>query len=333
MKNRFRIQRRSTLAYLSEKGLKPESQQDVADANENISRLKAEIEDFQAKLADLIQRMKNYSHTILDGSKEAYETTLIGQIRIVNSRLENLSAQVKAIKLEYRFENEAAKRAIFEATKKTFSLVPADLGTKEGALFDALFCLEPIDVNLKEKYIEALEQRPKGREISKAQSTLIELFQSDKNFELQKLIIKKALSDPYSFKVINVYYDGKLLPESSFGQRCTAALVLLLLLGNNPIIIDEPEGHLDSLLIANYLVELIKKAKEHRQIIFATHNANLVVNGDADLIYHLEISDQKKTKMVGVVLEETDERHRIISLEGGPEAFRKRENKYRRRDT
>jgi DNA repair exonuclease SbcCD ATPase subunit len=313
--------------------LKPESQQDVADANENISRLKTEIEDAQAQLGVLVKGMESYSAAALNGSKEAYETTLIEQIRAANSRLENLNAQVKAIKLEYRFDGESAKRAIFEATKKTFSLNPTELGTKDGALQDALFCVEPAELSLKEKFIEALEQRPKGRDLTKAQTALIELFQTDKNFELLKLIVKKALSDSYSFKVINVYYDGKLLPESSFGQRCTAALVLLLLLGNNPIIIDEPEGHLDSLLIANYLVELIKKAKEHRQIIFATHNANLVVNGDADLIYHLEISDQKKTKVTGVVLEDNDERHRIISLEGGPEAFRKREHKYRKRAT
>jgi ABC-type lipoprotein export system ATPase subunit len=143
--------------------------------------------------------------------------------------------------------------------------------------------------------------------------------------------LKRALSDPFSFKNINVYYDGKLLPESSFGQRCTAAVVLLLLLGNHPIVIDEPEGHLDSLLIANYLVELIKRAKEHRQIIFATHNANLVVNGDADLVYHLEMTDQKRSTLTPVVLEDPEQRHRIVSLEGGHDAFRKRENKYRKR--
>ena len=318
-------------AYLSEKGLKPESQQDVADANERISQLKSEIEEAKKNLATTTQQISEFSQDELQASKSAYEEALIEQIRAVNSRLENLNAQVKAIKLEFRFDTEAAKRSIFEAVKKIFMLNPAELGTKENALQEALFSLEPGEINLKEVFVEALERRPKGRELTKAQTALIELFQADGNFELLKLIVKRALSDPFSFKIINVYYDGKLLPESSFGQRCTAAVVLLLLLGNHPIIIDEPEGHLDSLLIANYLVELIKRAKEHRQIIFATHNANLVVNGDADLIYHLEMSDQKRSTLTPVVLEDPEQRHRIISLEGGHDAFRKRENKYRKR--
>ncbi len=317
-------------AYLSEKGLKPESQQDVADANEKISQLKTDIEEATAQLSTVTKQIDLYSQENLHAAKLSYESTLIEQIRAINSRLENLNAQVKTIKLEFRFDMDAAKRSAFEEVKRVFLLNPTELGTKENALQEALFCLEPVDLNLKEAFIEALERRPKGRELSRAQTALIELFQSDWNFELYKLILKRALSDPFSFKIINVYYDGKLLPESSFGQRCTAAVVLLLLLGNHPIVIDEPEGHLDSLLIANYLVELIKKAKEHRQIIFATHNANLVVNGDADLVYHLEMTDQKRSTLTPVVLEDPEQRNRIVSLEGGHDAFRKRESKYRK---
>lgn len=318
-------------AYLSEKGLKPESQQDVADANEKISQVKTDMVEAKVQLETITKQIEGFSLEDLHSAKLAYESMLIEQIRTINSNLEHLNAQVKAIKLEFSFDLEAAKRAIFDETKKTFMLNPSELGTKEYALQEALFCLEPSEVNLKESFIDALERRPKGRELSKAQSALIELFQSDNNFELYKLLLKRALSDPFSFKVINVYYDGKLLQESSFGQRCTAAVVLLLVLGNHPIVIDEPEGHLDSLLIANYLVDLIKKAKEHRQIIFATHNANLVVNGDADLVYHLEMTELKRSAFTPVVLEDPDQRHRIISLEGGHDAFRKRENKYRKR--
>ena len=68
-----------------------------------------------------------------------------------------------------------------------------------------------------------------------------------------------------------------------------------VMLGNTPIIIDEPEAHLDSNLIAKYLVELVKTVKKNRQIIFATHNANFVVNGDSELIHILTMSDSKVT--------------------------------------
>jgi len=106
-------------------------------------------------------------------------------------------------------------------------------------------------------------------------------------------------------------------------------LVILLLLGNNPIIIDEPEAHLDSYLIANYLVDVIKKSKQNRQIIFATHNANFVVNGDSELIHILNLDDTTGlTKISSTTIENPLTRETLIGLEGGREAFVKRENKY-----
>jgi exonuclease SbcC len=131
------------------------------------------------------------------------------------------------------------------------------------------------------------------------------------------------------FKKVKVQYDGRPIEKSSFGQRCTAVLVILLLLGNNPIIIDEPEAHLDSLLISNYLVEVIKDRKRSRQIIFATHNANFVVNGDAELIHILSVDEAtQKTVIQSTTIENEATREILIGLEGGFEAFKKRENKY-----
>ncbi len=128
-------------------------------------------------------------------------------------------------------------------------------------------------------------------------------------------------------KILRVYYDEKPLDNSSFGQKCTAAIVVLLSLGNNPIIIDEPEAHLDSSLIANYLVELIKQQKEQRQIIFATHNANFVLNADAELIIKLDNTDGT-TSVTYITIEDIDHREDLLKLEGGKEAFKKREQKY-----
>ena len=116
-----------------------------------------------------------------------------------------------------------------------------------------------------------------------AYKNLAEIFSTELNFKIYKLLIEKHLRDIEKYKIFKVLYDDKELQFSSFGQRCTAVIVILLALGNNPIIMDEPEAHLDSSLIANYLVGLIKEQKQHRQIIFATHNANFVLNADAEL--------------------------------------------------
>jgi len=99
-------------------------------------------------------------------------------------------------------------------------------------------------------------------------------------------------------------------------------------IANTPIVIDEPEAHLDSALIANYLVELVKTAKLNRQIIFATHNANFVINGDAELIHVLSMGDDKLSKIQGITIEDLDHRAQLLALEGGREAFQKREHRY-----
>ena len=160
-----------------------------------------------------------------------------------------------------------------------------------------------------------------------AYKNLAEIFSTELNFKIYKLLIEKHLRDIEKYKIFKVLYDDKELQFSSFGQRCTAVIVILLALGNNPIIMDEPEAHLDSSLIANYLVELIKKEKKDRQIIFATHNANFVLNADAELIIKLNNEGNKITAQ-SFSIEDSQYREDLLKLEGGKEAFKKRERKY-----
>jgi len=75
------------------------------------------------------------------------------------------------------------------------------------------------------------------------------------------------------------------------------------------------------------LVELIKKQKEQRQIIFATHNANFVLNADAELVIKLENNDGT-TSVQNFTIEDLAHRDDLLKLEGGEEAFIKRERKY-----
>lgn len=85
--------------------------------------------------------------------------------------------------------------------------------------------------------------------------------------------------------------DGGL----SVGQRCIAVLTLLLATGDAPILIDQPEDEIDNEFIYRELVPLIRHAKSQRQVILATHDANIPVNGDAELIYALEAGSEDGT--------------------------------------
>ena len=79
------------------------------------------------------------------------------------------------------------------------------------------------------------------------------------------------------------------LENASFGQQCAAVLSLLLAEGDEPVLLDQPEDNLDNEAIHNWVVqEVLRVQKFRRQFIVVTHNANVVVNGDAEMIVALE---------------------------------------------
>ncbi len=117
--------------------------------------------------------------------------------------------------------------------------------------------------------------------------------------------------------------------ELSRGQKCTALLPLLLARRNDPLIIDQPEDNLDNHFIYETVVNSIKRLKGRRQMIFITHNANIPVLADADLVVVMN-SDGKKgyVEKSGSVDQCRDQ---IVDLlEGGQEAFDLRRKRYAR---
>ena len=115
----------------------------------------------------------------------------------------------------------------------------------------------------------------------------------------------------------------------SDGQRNTAALALLLAQEGGPLIIDQPEDELDSNFVFNELIPMLRKVKSKRQIIMATHNANLPVNGDAELVYALEARESKgEVRTHGGLDQDTVTQAVLDIMEGTEEAFRRRREKY-----
>jgi hypothetical protein len=117
--------------------------------------------------------------------------------------------------------------------------------------------------------------------------------------------------------------------DLSRGQKCTALLPILLARRESPLIIDQPEDNLDNHFIYETVVNSIRRLKAKRQMVFITHNANIPVLAEAELIVVLN-SDGK----IGFVEKQgsIDEcRDEIVDLlEGGEEAFELRRKRYGR---
>jgi chromosome segregation protein len=120
--------------------------------------------------------------------------------------------------------------------------------------------------------------------------------------------------------------------SASAGQQASALLSTLLAHDGSPLIIDQPEDDLDSATVQQ-IVGKIWQSKSRRQLIFSSHNPNLVVNGDADLVLvcaHVNTGDQSAghVKVQGAI-DVATVRDAITSvMEGGERAFRLRKEKY-----
>lgn len=125
-----------------------------------------------------------------------------------------------------------------------------------------------------------------------------------------------------------ILFKGISMDRLSMGQKGTVLLKLFLAEGDYPLIVDQPEESLDNKFIYDELVGAFREAKKKRQIIIATNNANLVINTDAEQIIVAEFENTNISYKSGA-LEDLEMRRDIIQiLEGGKEAFRKREAKY-----
>lgn len=147
-------------------------------------------------------------------------------------------------------------------------------------------------------------------------------------------------------------YKSDVLNKMSPGKKNLALLKILIELSKEewPILIDQPEDELDNRSIYKELVEFLRTKKKQRQFIMITHNPNVVVSADSENVIVANQDGQEpgadnetykfeyKTGSIenelynpsssAILTTMTIKEHVCEVLEGGEEAFRKRERKY-----
>jgi len=190
--------------------------------------------------------------------------------------------------------------------------------------------------------IEATEQG--GRTVEAADSAVAKVLGSDAGSRLTRHFFR-ALErrdrirldelerflpeDAVEARVRGPEGEFKPLMTGSVGQRSTAILGLLLSAGGEPLIIDQPEADLDNRYIYEVVVSLLRQRKFSRQIIVTTHNANIPVNGDAELIVTLG-AENRMGNVVGTgSIDQPGIKDLVtVIMEGSAEAFRLRRERY-----
>lgn len=195
-------------------------------------------------------------------------------------------------------------------------------------------------------------------EISLVIQDLKEIFNKIVNNQLtpkggndKKSAIKKIFTD-FFFDHWDVNSQDDDIHKMSTGKASFILLKLIIKLSkdNGPILIDQPEDNLDNRSVSKELVEFLKEKKKERQIILVTHNPNIVVNADAENIIvanqkgqnDIESTSHFHFDYINGALEDTFPKNNSTDLlksmgirehiaeivEGGKEAFKKREEKY-----
>ena len=182
---------------------------------------------------------------------------------------------------------------------------------------------------------------------SEAQSNSLEAFKSVKN-QLMKIYSKELEAEDkrffnhlHSISIDDIYKlmcwfpedglkitfgkDQKSLQEGSPGQKTAALLAFILSYGEEPLLLDQPEDDLDNALIYDLIVKQLRQIKSQRQVIVVTHNANIVVNGDAEMVLPMKVHEGQSVIHQSSSLQDHFIRKTICDiLEGGQKAFEQR---------
>jgi energy-coupling factor transporter ATP-binding protein EcfA2 len=154
------------------------------------------------------------------------------------------------------------------------------------------------------------------RKLSPSQIDNIELFMPE-----DEIIVKYKPEGSTSFKPLST---------ASAGQKTAAILTFLLSFGDAPLLLDQPEDDLDNRLVYDLVVKGLKKAKEKRQIIVVTHNANIPVNGDAEYILSMDSTTTDIKVLHSGTVENISIKKEICDvMEGSEKAFQLRSERYK----
>lgn len=190
------------------------------------------------------------------------------------------------------------------------------------------------NINCKDDFIRLLTGEQiiisEGGPMSMAELLDSDLFARGGAREFLRVCLLSTMREKFWKVLSKSKYKGKEIYELSVGQRGTFYVCLKLATDPflKPFVFDQPEDDLDNDFIMHHLVPIFRKIKKYRQVIIVTHNANLVVNADAEQVI-VATNEGEVLSYESGAIENDSIRAKVCNiLEGGRQAFTRREQKY-----
>lgn len=315
-----------------------------------VTALQKSISEDEAKIASIEQFKKEIETTkeAILKQKEKIFNDFESNFQLYKKIIDDLKNRIADI------QSETDKIEILPSIKYNFP--------KFRKLADDLFNAKSFN-NIGFEYLyQYLDKNPKSAltdiDYLEIQQSLRVIFEKIEKKQLlpkggnsEKDAIKKIFTD-FFFDHWDVKSQGDDIHKMSTGKASFVLLKLIIKLSkeNGPILIDQPEDNLDNRSVSKELVDFLKDKKRERQIILVTHNPNIVINADAENIIvanqkgqnDIDSTSNFKFDYINGALENTFPKNSSTDLlksmgirehiaevvEGGKEAFKKREEKY-----
>ncbi|MDQ6956963.1 MAG: hypothetical protein Q9M21_07190 [Mariprofundaceae bacterium] len=330
--------------------------------DELLEEYKKEIQDKKAsdsfkKGSSQLEHNKQYKEL---NERLAIENKKLAEIISLRQQIDKINAQKKEL-FEQTVQNHISFAAKIDELIRDFSLVHDDIEIKIEKIYRHDKCKELLTnfINLqsygRKNFVDDWGGEYENNVKSKVENFLQDALENKITLKKHKEIkdLSKGLLTENWFSIsYELTYQNDTFNKMSDGKKAFVILKLLLEFSHKecPILIDQPEDSLDNRAIYNELVAYLKQKKKSRQIILVTHNANIVVNADAeevivanqhgedsknqdDIKFQYITGSLENTKPIDanidIVLKSQGIREHVCEiLEGGTEAFKKRENKY-----
>lgn len=334
----------------------------IGKVRDSMRKVIGEIEKFQKELDEKEKGVKEHAK-LLDKKKQIENAILI-----LNSKVSFINEKKLTLKVENEKRNGLFKDLLnkkIEQRQKYLAIIVAFSVNKNDILSDVEFIADLVFD--QKRFIETISELVDGRKVLiksmaekesdikfftdsmeklVAESTLEQANQvatidvatlldkiainAKSSQTINRLTVYNSVFADYLTVTPSIKYQKGRLNKLSLGQKATVLIKIYLAQGENPIIIDSHDDHLDNEFIMEQLVKALRQAKQYRQIIIVSNNGNVVVNSDAEqVIIACRDADGQISYKSGS-LENTSLRSKILCvLEGGEEAFSKRQKKYR----
>lgn len=308
-----------------------------------IRKVTKDVSDFDSKLKELEIKNKRFEDLkkerlkLIFDRKANLDLLYNERYKFIYAINNNLKGSVIDYEVEIKIEKQNLSPEIVDIIKSTMGYRTSQVMKSEN-LVHHLSHFELITAIVRNQTSKLTDIKNSSQRSIFSQEEAIEIINKLKDFNVLGRLQRAIVKDYPTIKIKKRVEDddGKIrilerdFSKLSMGQQQSILLTLLLFSKRNcPLIIDRPEDNLDSEFIYKTLVKNLKRIKEHRQVIIVTHNANIAVLGDSELILPLK-STNEKTLIVDRGSIDNSKTNKLACgiLEGGEVAFKKRQNIY-----